>query len=581
MFYIAKLARRLARLRLSLTTLPMLSLLCLVGACAAGEPTGISTDSPSLPDAPVVLSPQVMTLEGTQQVLFRAYEADLTTQVTSIEWTASGGSIAGDGTYSSSTTGNFRVVGKRVGNPHNLPDTSTVIVVPVQTTLASVVVSPSGASVIGGQRQQYTAAGLMSDGSTVAIGVTWSATGGTIDVGGLFMAGNTGGTFQVIATHVTTGIADTVPVTVRAVQSIALSPTSASLSTGGTRQFAVTGTLSDGSTASLTTVGYSASGGTISANGLYTAPLTAGSYTVKAQLAPGTGTGPSANAAVSVVATTSAQPGTYPHLPAGLSLLFQYDGNGLPGGGGTTLSATNMAAGVGSFYAYWSGAATNPTASDAPGGSSQVYDLLYPAGLGGGNSSAIYKMWSSPSWPQMTEYYEAGLLRIGGSSFEGPGSTGQWKILGYWAVGQAPGGYGAQIFGLAAPVNVVGTTTAGQIATTWKLGILAQNQVTWAVWSSSTSLLIQCGKWYRYEIHMVLDNPAGASNGVLEVWLTNVTDGGAPVKIISQTDRPYRSSTATAGFWARWYDPVWGGGSPSPKTRNDHLQVAQMTGFGR
>ena len=383
MFYIAKLARRLARLRLSLTTLPMLSLLCLVVACAAGEPTGISTDSPSLPDAPVVLSPQVMTLEGTQQVLFRAFESDLTTQVTSIEWTASGGSIAGDGTYSSSTTGNFRVVGKRVGNPHNLPDTSTVIVVPVQTTLASVVVSPSGASVIGGQRQQYTAAGLMSDGSTVAIGVTWSATGGTIDAGGLFMAGNTGGTFQVIATHVTTGIADTVPVTVRAVQSIALSPTSASLSTAGTQQFAVTGTLSDGSTASLTTVGYSASGGTISTNGLYTAPLAAGSYTVKAQLAPGTGTGPSATALVAVTATTSLTFSGPWHEPNGFTPVFNSPFTALI----TSTSVPNSEGWRGS-PATGLGNYSQANDATAPASPSQIVRITYPAGMPGGNDNS-------------------------------------------------------------------------------------------------------------------------------------------------------------------------------------------------
>src|SRR5690348_7644982 len=56
-----------------------------------------------------------------------------------------------------------------------------------------------------------------------------------------------------------------------------LSPTSASLSVGGTQQFraTVTGTTN-------TTISWSATGGSISSSGLYTAPNTAGTYTVKA-----------------------------------------------------------------------------------------------------------------------------------------------------------------------------------------------------------------------------------------------------------------------------------------------------------
>src|SRR5207248_1110404 len=58
---------------------------------------------------------------------------------------------------------------------------------------------------------------------------------------------------------------------------VAISPTSASLQAGGTQQFTatVTGTTN-------TAVTWSATGGTISSSGLYTAPSTAGTYTVTA-----------------------------------------------------------------------------------------------------------------------------------------------------------------------------------------------------------------------------------------------------------------------------------------------------------
>src|SRR5205823_1840870 len=59
--------------------------------------------------------------------------------------------------------------------------------------------------------------------------------------------------------------------------SVSISPVSASLQTGGTQQFTATVT---GST--NTSVTWSATGGTISTSGLFTAPGTAGSYSVKA-----------------------------------------------------------------------------------------------------------------------------------------------------------------------------------------------------------------------------------------------------------------------------------------------------------
>src|ERR1051325_7826480 len=100
MAYIARLARRLARLRASgpAYLCSMLSLLLIAG-CAAGDPTSVGdvTDTPEILDPPLVVNPRRVTLEGTQRALFRAFETDLTTAVTSIEWTATGGSISGDG----------------------------------------------------------------------------------------------------------------------------------------------------------------------------------------------------------------------------------------------------------------------------------------------------------------------------------------------------------------------------------------------------------------------------------------------------------------------------------------------------
>ncbi|MGH7536080.1 MAG: hypothetical protein ACREMG_10945, partial [Gemmatimonadales bacterium] len=267
---------------------------------------------------------------------------------------------------------------------------------------------------------------------------------------------------------------------------------------------------------------------------------------------------------------------TYPHLPSGLTQLFQFDGNGLPSG----WTGSGMSVGAGN-NATWAATPSFPGASSAPVDGPTVYDVLYPAGLQPGTAPAGLWMWKDNSFQQQTEYYEAGWFSLPGSDFEGPGSTGEWKMLGYWAVGQGwPGGYDAQIYTLISPVNVTGHTVAGTVASSWSFSVRAQQQVAWAAYPNG-SLNIQCGKWYRYEIHMILENPVGAANGILEVWLTNVTDGGSPVKILSFSDRTYRNSSNTAGFWKRSFVPVWGGGGPATKTRNDHLQIARMAAWGR
>jgi len=281
MTFTHKLARRLALLRSG----PVL-LLPILAACAAGEPFTPPDNSSSDPsgDGPVALSPREVTLEGKQGLLFRAFESLIpgSSQVTSVEWTATGGSITGDGSYTPTSTGAFRVVGRRKGNPHNPPDTSIVVVVPPQPTLVALDLTPSSATVGAGLQQQFTVMGVQSDGAEVPIGVTWTATGGTIDAGGLYTAGNTAGTYKVIAKHVTTSLADTAVVTVppATLTAITMTPTSVSLGPGQGQQFSVEGRLSDGTITLTVPVAYTATGGSISVSGYYTAGSTGGTYRV-------------------------------------------------------------------------------------------------------------------------------------------------------------------------------------------------------------------------------------------------------------------------------------------------------------
>src|ERR1022692_3917586 len=160
----------------------------------------------------------------------------------------------------------------------------------------TVSISPVSAILLTGGTQQFTATVTGSRNTAV----TWSATGGTVSFSGLYTAPTTTGTYTVTATseaNSTKSASATVTVTVTAAPVVAVSidPTSAPMLISGTQQFTayITGT-------SNTAVTWSTTSGTVSTNGLYTAPATAGTYTVTATSVADTTK--SASAAVTVTA---------------------------------------------------------------------------------------------------------------------------------------------------------------------------------------------------------------------------------------------------------------------------------------
>ncbi len=76
------------------------------------------------------------------------------------------------------------------------------------------ILTPATATVQAGATQQFSVSGKLSDGSTSSVTATYNATGGTITTGGLYTAGNTAGTYRVIATVTGGTLADTSAVTV-------------------------------------------------------------------------------------------------------------------------------------------------------------------------------------------------------------------------------------------------------------------------------------------------------------------------------------------------------------------------------
>jgi hypothetical protein len=221
MTYTFKLSRRIAVARL----IPVAALLFGTG-CDTVDSLGAAEAAQS----GLLLSPARATAE-TQQKIRLAFRDQLIGELTpsfDVEWTVVGGGglIAPDGSFTATQPGVYTIIGKKgngngnngqgKGNGGPNTDTSTVVVVPPPSTLVSVEMTPETAALQAGEHLQFDAVGRDGSGATVAIGVEWSATGGTIDAGGHYIAGSTSGTFRVIAFHGATGLADTAAVDVSA-----------------------------------------------------------------------------------------------------------------------------------------------------------------------------------------------------------------------------------------------------------------------------------------------------------------------------------------------------------------------------
>ncbi len=328
MTYTFKLARRLARFRMaSVITGALLAAACagdegLNGPAAAGGDPGTSVLT-ILPDSTTVrtsdtvqfsvgalaegsalsfskgsgkgkgrgkpqpagmtVSPGTATLISTGVQRFVAMETmtDGSSWQPRVTWTATGGTIDSTGKYvAASTPGEYRVVAVAADG---MADTATATVVADTPVLARLVLSPAVDTVATGGRQQFTVVATAGDGSSIAVVPTYTATGGTITAAGVYTAGQTAGTFRVIALDPVSNLADTAAVTVTAtlptVQSVVLTPGSASLTTGAKQQFNASAKMSDGTTKAIS-ASYSATGGSIAASGEYTAGSTAGTFRV-------------------------------------------------------------------------------------------------------------------------------------------------------------------------------------------------------------------------------------------------------------------------------------------------------------
>jgi uncharacterized protein YjdB len=324
MTYTFKLSRRMARFRVAFAALavfPALSCTNDPNSPAAAGPSGtdalaVSPDSATVPvngaiqfDASTTTdgllsaarrghgrggSKQVVALQvapqsasvqtgGWSRLSATATLSDGSTTNPAVTWTASGGTIDSTGLYKAgAVSGRYRAIATTTSG---MADTASINVTTSAPQAVKLTLTPASASLAPGASQQYTTVATAADGSVIGIAPVFTATGGTVSSSGLYKAGNTLGSFRVIATDTASNVADTASVAIASyaptLQSVVLTPSTVSLTPGAEQQFTAAGKMSDGSTSPITAT-FTATGGTITGSGAYTAGSTSGSYRVVA-----------------------------------------------------------------------------------------------------------------------------------------------------------------------------------------------------------------------------------------------------------------------------------------------------------
>jgi len=174
-------------------------------------------------------------------------------------------------------------------------------------TVVDLAITPHTVTAREGSTTSFLATATLSDSTTTELSVTWAATGGTIDPGGKFTAGQIPGNYTVSATT-PNGVADTAVVVISenapSIGDVELSPTSASLLVGGSKRFTAIGKSTEGTIVAVSAK-YAATGGIISVDGVYQAGQIPGKYHV---IATDTTVGLADTSAVTIEAPLSAPP---------------------------------------------------------------------------------------------------------------------------------------------------------------------------------------------------------------------------------------------------------------------------------
>lgn len=248
--------------------------------------------------------PSEMSIRPGQSQQF-SYVLQYDPQTPRVNWTAvKGGSVNASGIYTAPMElGYYNLQATSADNP--------AITALAKITVAdpAITISPTVASLYPGEQMRF---GYSLTG-TPATDVYWSSTGGVANPGGDYQAPTSDGNYTVTVYGPDHIVSATAKVTVKPI-TIHLSPSSQTLPVGSSLQFAYSTDFGG-----LT---WSATGGTISATGLYTPPTTPGTYKVTATSTSAFQYSVSASVTVSAPAL-SISPSTVA-LPQGGTFQFNY-----------------------------------------------------------------------------------------------------------------------------------------------------------------------------------------------------------------------------------------------------------------
>jgi len=279
-------------------TAPPVSGIGMIVATSVADPTKSATATVAVADATpppsgsgvtgVTVTPRTASSVTGGALQFKASVAGKTSN-TAVTWKASLGTITSAGGYTApAKAGADTVTATSVADPTKSA-TATVAVAGATPPpgvgspgVTSVTVLPGTASSITGGTLQFKATVA---GTTSNTAVVWKALLGTITATGNYTAPSKTGTDTVTATSIadstksgSASVKVTAPGATPVVSSISISPTTSTVTTGGSQQFKATvqGTVTD------TSVTWTAALGTVNSSGAYTAPAKAGTDTVTA-----------------------------------------------------------------------------------------------------------------------------------------------------------------------------------------------------------------------------------------------------------------------------------------------------------
>jgi len=175
-----------------------LSLVLALAACEFGRQP---TDPTGQPVARIVVLPESIALDAQQSQRFRAVgiTAAGDSEAVTVGWTASVGAVTAAGVYTADTSLSDALVTATVSNGR-FAATGRV----KKQRVVQVIVTPASANIQTGAALQFAAYGRRNTGDSVSIAAAYVATGGTISSGGMYNAGGTPGTYQVVAQDRTT-----------------------------------------------------------------------------------------------------------------------------------------------------------------------------------------------------------------------------------------------------------------------------------------------------------------------------------------------------------------------------------------